>query len=277
MSTREETVAAKTAQQRHLAPPRSLPAPRLEHLAAALSPIAALLLWQALVGWGVLDHRFFPLPTQVLRALWSLIRSGRLWHETSITLYRVGWGFASGAAGGIACGLIMGVSRLVRAFLDPIISALYVIPKIAVLPLVMLIVGIGDASKVAIVAIGVFFVVVINTTAAVLAIDPIYIEAGRNFGANRLQMFRHVILPGALPSIFTGLRIAAGIALITVIAAEFVEANRGLGYLIWQSWQTLVVENMYAGLVVVGALGVAFAALIAVAARLAMPWQRRGN
>lgn len=278
MSTRERTAAGERgAVIRPASRPRRWPSPNTEHVVAALSPLVVLVLWQMLVGWSILDRRFFPLPTTVLHALWTLAQSGRLWHETSITLYRVGVGFVIGTAAGVALGLVMGMSRLVRAFFDPIISGLYVIPKIAVLPLVMLIVGIGDESKIVIVAIGVFFIVVINTTAAVLAIEPIYLDAGRNFGANRAQMFRHVVLPGALPSIFTGLRLAAGIALITIIAAEFVEANRGLGYLIWQSWNTLVVENMYAGLVVVGLLGVAFAVLVALAARLAMPWQRQSR
>lgn len=276
MSTQEATAVGEGAAGTAAPPrPRRFPALNAEHVVAALSPLVVLALWQALVSFGILDKRFFPLPTTVLHALWTLTKSGRMWDEASITLYRVGVGFAIGAALGVAVGLIMGMSRLVRAFLDPLISGLYVIPKIAVLPLVMLVVGIGDESKITIVAIGVFFIVAINTTAAVLAIEPIYLDAGRNFGARGLQMFRHVVLPAALPTIFTGLRLAAGIALITIIAAEFVEANRGLGYLIWQSWNTLVVENMYAGLVVVGLLGVGFAALVALAARLAMPWQQR--
>jgi len=246
-----------------------------ERAAAVLSPILFVLLWQLLVGGKILDHRFFPPPWLVVKALLTLARNGRLWSDLSITLYRVGLGFVIGALAGMALGLVMGVLPLLRAFLDPVISGLYVIPKIAILPLVMLVVGIGEASKVVIVAIAVFFIVVINTAAAVLEIEPMYIDAGRNFGARRLQMFRHVVLPGALPAIFTGLRLAAGTSLIMIIAAEFVTAKRGVGYLIWQSWNTLVVENMFAGLVVVALLGVAFTVAITLAARLAMPWHRQ--
>ncbi len=248
--------------------------PSVEQAATVISPLLFVLLWHLLVTLKVLDQRFFPLPWTVVKALGSLARSGRLWRDLSITLYRVGFGFIVGAVLGVGLGLVMGVSRIVRALLDPIVSGLYVIPKIAVLPLVMLVVGIGETSKVVIVAIAVFFIVVINTTAAVLEVDPIFIEAGRNFGAGRMRLFQHVILPGALPSIFTGLRLGAGTSLIIIIAAEFVTANRGIGFLIWQSWNTLVVENMFAGLVVVALLGIGFTALIALLARVAMPWQR---
>jgi len=125
-----------------------------------------------------------------------------------------------------------------------------------------------------IVGIASFFLVLINTTVGVRDIEPIFFEAGRNYGANRLQMLYHVILPGALPIIFAGLRLSLGTALIVIIAAEFVAAKYGLGYLIWFSWQTLLTENMFAGLVVVMILGILFTSGLQTIERWLMPWQR---
>jgi ABC-type nitrate/sulfonate/bicarbonate transport system permease component len=162
----------------------------------------------------------------------------------------------------------------VRVALDPVISAVYVLPKIAILPLVMLIFGIGETSKIVIVGISSFFLVLINTTVGVRDIEPIYFEAAKNYGANRWQLFWHVIIPGAMPVIFAGLRLSLGTALIVIIAAEFVAAQYGLGYLIWFSWQTLLTENMFAGLVVVMILGALFTSGLQTLEHWLMPWER---
>jgi NitT/TauT family transport system permease protein len=138
----------------------------------------------------------------------------------------------------------------------------------------MLMFGIGELSKVVIVGIASFFLVLINTTAGVRDIEPIFFEAGHNYGANRGQMFTHVIIPGALPIIFAGLRLSLGTALIVIIAAEFVAAKFGLGFLIWFSWQTLLTENMFAALLVVMFLGALFTSGLQAIERWLMPWQR---
>jgi NitT/TauT family transport system permease protein len=245
-----------------------------------------------------LDARFFPAPSHVAIALWNLIAKGELlgplwllpekirtgdWAAALkvtqeghlwVSLFRIFSGFLLGAVPGIILGVIMGMNRTMRVALDPVISAIYVLPKIAILPLVMLIFGIGEMSKVVIVGIASFFLVLINTTVGVRDIEPIFFEAGKNYGANRLQMFYHVIIPGALPIIFAGLRLSLGTALIVIIAAEFVAAKYGLGYLIWFSWQTLLTENMFAGLVVVMILGVLFTSGLQTVERWLMPWQR---
>jgi ABC-type nitrate/sulfonate/bicarbonate transport system permease component len=242
-------------------------------LLSALTPLVLLALWEALARAGAIDSRFFPEPSRIWDAARKLVASGELMLHLQASLYRILAGFAIGALVGIPVGLALGSFRLARVMFDPILSGLYVIPKIAILPLLMLIFGLGEGSKVAIVALGTFFVVAINSLAGVRQVEPILIEAGRNFGARGLNMFRHVILPGALPSIFTGLRLGAGTALLVIIAAEFVAANEGIGYLIWRSWSTLVTENMFVGFVVIAILGIALAWLIQQAARLVMPWQ----
>ncbi|MEW6267594.1 MAG: ABC transporter permease [Thermodesulfobacteriota bacterium] len=272
-----------------------------DRLLAVGFPILLLALWEAAVAWRWLDERFFPAPSTVSVAFWNLIvkgellgpfwllpdriragdwagglkifQEGHLW----VSLFRIFAGFLLGAFPGIVLGVVMGMNRTIRVALDPVISAVYVLPKIAILPLVMLVFGIGELSKVVIVGIASFFLVLINTTAGVRDIEPIFFEAGRNYGANRRQMFIHVIIPGALPIIFAGLRLSLGTALIVIIAAEFVAAKYGLGYLIWFSWQTLLTENMFAGLVVVMVLGALFTSGLQAMERRLMPWQREAR
>ncbi|MBA2447665.1 MAG: ABC transporter permease [Chloroflexi bacterium] len=242
-------------------------------LLAIITPIGLLLLWELLVRANVLDFRFFPPPSRIATAAGALVANGELLVHVKASLYRIVLGFAIGAAIGIPVGLALGSFRILRVMFDPILSALYVIPKIAILPLIMLIFGLGEGSKIAIVALATFFVVAINSLAGVRQVEPILIEAGRNFGARGLQMFRHVIFPGALPSIFTGQRLGAGTALLVIIAAEFVAANEGIGFLIWRSWTTLVTENMFVGFVVIAALGTLSTWLLHRVGRLVMPWQ----
>jgi ABC-type nitrate/sulfonate/bicarbonate transport system permease component len=245
---------------------------RRDRALAIGTPLVLVGLWEAAVRAGMLDARFFPPPSSVLATLYDLFVNGPIVRHTLTTVVRVLAGFGIGAAAGLGSGLILGTAHPLRAALEPTISALYVIPKVAILPLVMLIFGLGEASKIAIVAIATFFIVVINTTAAVVGVEPIYVEAGRAFGAKRLRMFRHVLLPGALPVIVTGLRLALGTALIVVIAAEFVATQEGIGYFIWHAWNTLRPEEMFAGFIVIAGLGIASYALIRWVGRRIMPW-----
>ncbi len=244
-----------------------------ERLVSWLSPLVLLLVWELLVRSRIMDARFFPAPSAVVKTLFGLIASGLLVKDLGISLTRIGAGFAIGAASGIALGLVMGVSRLVRAAIKPLVGVIYPIPKIAILPLIMLIFGLGELSKYAIVAIGVFFLVMLSTMAGVMNIEKIYLDVGRNFGARRSAVLLTIAIPGALPLIFTGLRLAWGTALLLIVAAEFVSARSGLGYLIWNAWQTFAVEEMYSGLLTVSALGlISFAILDAVERRL-IPWK----
>jgi len=164
----------------------------------------------------------------------------------------------------------------VRTMIDATLSAFYVLPKIAIFPIMMLIFPdpFGEGPKVAVVAISAFFLVTINTMVGVRDIDPVYLEAGRNYGASRWQMLRHVIVPGAMPVIFAGLRLALGTALIVIIAVEFVRAKTGVGFLTFYYWEILAPEKMYAGLLVVMLLGVLLTAGLQWVERLIMPWRR---
>jgi NitT/TauT family transport system permease protein len=226
-----------------------------ERLLSIFSPFLLLILWEVLVQAGLLDKRFFPAPSSIVGTFGQLVTSGELFRHLQASIARIIIGFMLGAIPALIVGVTMGLSRWVRAFLSPMVAALYPIPKIAILPLVMLIFGLGEQSKWVIIAIGVFFLVLYNTMAGVMNIPNIYLDVGRNFGASKVQFFWTVALPGALPLIFTGVKLAAGVALLIIVAAEFVGAKTGIGYMIWQSWQTFSVETMYVGLVVISMLG----------------------
>src|SRR5262249_10902446 len=173
----------------------------------------------------------------------------------------------------IAVGLLMAMFRPVRLFFDPLIAALFPIPKIALMPLLLLAFGFGDASKIALVAIGVFFPVVVNTFAGAANIDQIYWDVARTYGASQWVMFTRIVFFGALPMIFAGLRIAIAVAFIVLVASEFVASKTGIGYMIWNSWELLQVDIMFAGIVTIGILGLAASLLLAQIERRVIPWK----
>jgi ABC-type nitrate/sulfonate/bicarbonate transport system permease component len=181
----------------------------IEQIISVLSPLALLLLWEILARAGVIDTRFFPAPSSIVQSLVATTKSGELSENTWISLQRLFWGFVVGAIPALVLGVAMGLNRYVRAVLEPLVTATYPIPKSSILPLALLIFGLGEASKIFMVALGVFFPVIINTLAGVLEINPIYLDVGKNFKASRWNTFRTIAIPGALPMIMTGLRLGA--------------------------------------------------------------------
>ena len=245
-----------------------------ERIIAIVSPLALLVLWQLLSWAKVLDARFVPSPLTIFEGAVVLIRSGALWTHLSASLLRLAAGFILGTIPGIAVGLLMGLSRYVRAGLDPIVAATYPVPKIAILPLIMLYFGIGEASKIVIIAIAVVYLVLINTMVGVMTIDPIYFDVAKNYNAPWRKLFTRVIIPGALPLIFAGLRLSLGVSLIVIVSAEFIAAKSGIGYLIWSSWETLLIENMFVGIIVITVLGVVSTFLLKELERALIPWRK---
>ncbi len=244
-----------------------------ERLISITSPILLLAIWEGLGRVGLLDERFFPSPSTIAGTFIDVVRSGELVGHTWTSLVRIAIGFVIGAVPALVLGIAMGLSRFVRAALNPMVGALYPIPKTAIIPLVLLIFGIGEPSKWVIVASGVFFIVLLNTTTGVLSIEPVYLDVGRNFGAGRWQTFWTIALPGALPLIFTGLRLGWGLALVLIVVAEIVGAHSGVGAFIWNSWQTFQVERMYAGLLVISFIGYLSFLLLDELQRWLIPWK----
>jgi ABC-type nitrate/sulfonate/bicarbonate transport system permease component len=250
-----------------------------ERLTSFLSPLVLLALWEILGRVGVIDTRFFPVPTSIFRVLWQMFQptdqfpQGELWFHLSASLSRIAIGFVIGAVPGVVVGLAMGLFRPIRAAIQPLIDATFPIPKIALLPLFIMIFGIGEQSKYAIIATAVIYLVLINTVSGVRNIDQIYLDVGKNFRASKWMMFRDIALPGALPLIVTGIKLGMGVALLVIVAAEQVAAKSGIGYLIWTSWQVFQVEKMYVGLLVIAVVGFASAILLNYLERFVVPWK----
>ena len=244
-----------------------------DRLLYLISPLGLLVLWQLLLMAGIGDRRFIPAPTDIAVRFWALILNGELAMHTGVTLVRVFTGFVIGAIPGVAMGLLMAMFKPVRIFFDPLIAALFPIPKIALMPLLLLAFGFGDASKIALVAIAVFFPVIVNTYAGASNIEKIYWDVARNYGASQYVMFTRIVFFGALPMIFAGLRIALAVSFIVLVAAEFVATKSGLGYLIWNSWELLQIDIMFVGIVTIGVLGLITSALFQEIERKVIPWK----
>jgi len=237
------------------------------------SPLLLLAVWEILSRTHTIDPLFWPPPSSLGPTFWQLLFHGALPGDVEISLLRIFGGFLVGALPGVAVGLAMGLFWPVRVFVMPVAAAIYAIPKIAVLPLVIIVFGIGETSKVVIVALSIFFLVALNTMSGVLAIDRSYRDVARNFGAGRWALFWTVALPGALPAIFTGLRLALGFALIVIVGTEFLAAKSGIGQLIWESYTTLAIKPMFVALIVTGLLGWVLTVALDLLERLALPWQ----
>jgi NitT/TauT family transport system permease protein len=244
-----------------------------DRLLNVISPLALLVLWEACARLGFIDTRFFPAPSSVIATLIEMLRTGELVTHTAVSLERLAYGTVVGAVPALVLGIAMGLNRSIRALFDPLIAATYPVPKSAILPLALLIFGLGEGSKIFMVAIGVFFPMVINTTTGVLEINKIYLDVGRNYKANRWNTFWTIALPGALPVIMTGFRLGIGIGLVLIAIAEMVGAKSGLGYLIWSAWSTFAVEQMYVGLFVIALIGFLVTLGLNELERIIIPWK----
>ena len=250
-----------------------LAARRRELVMSFASPIGLLVAWEIAGRLGYVDVRFFPVPSTIIAVMARMVESGELLEHVLISLQRISLGFLLGGIPAVIIGIVMGISRPVRALVDPLIVATYPIPKSAILPFILLIFGLGEMSKVVMVAIGVFFPVAINATAGVLQIPPIYLDVGKSFKASRWETFRTIALPGALPFIMTGIKLGAGLALILIAVAEMVGAKSGLGYMIWSAWETFAVAKMYVGLFTIALIGFGISILLREVERVIIRWK----
>jgi ABC-type nitrate/sulfonate/bicarbonate transport system permease component len=232
-----------------------------------------LALWELCARLAWVSPRYFPPPSRVVGVLVDQLAAGDLGAETLVTLTRLAVAFALAAVPAVPLGLLMGLSRPVRAAVEPYIAFLFPVPKIALLPFLLILLGVGEPAFVLTGALSAFFQIVLSTLAGVQTMDPRLLDVGRNYGARGARLFRTVILPAALPSIFTGLRLGLGLALVAIVAVEFIAAKSGLGHLVYRHWQTLATPEMYAAFALVGALGLLLTrGLRAVQARL-LAWQ----
>ena len=245
-----------------------------ERILGIASPIALLVVWELAARAHLIDTRFFPAPSSVIAVLIEMLRSGELVTNTLVSLRRLALGTLVGGVPALVLGVAMGINRWVRAVVDPLVAATYPIPKSAILPLALLIFDLGEGSKIFMVAIGVFFPVVINATTGVLQINRIYLDVGRNYKANRWNTFWTIALPGALPVIMTGFKLGIGIGLVLIAIAEMIGAKSGLGYMIWTAWETFSVEQMYVGLFMIAIIGFVLTLALNELERFIIPWKR---
>lgn len=226
--------------------------------ASVLGILVILLLWELVCRMGIMPPLFLPAPTAILSAGWDMLTSGELHENLWASLYRILVGYAIGAVCGIVVGLLLGFSKWVDAVVSPIVYSIYPIPKIALLPLIILWLGIGETPKFTMIALGVFFPVVINTFSGVKNVDPIWIKAAVTFGSSHFNVIRKVILPGALPMIFAGLKLAAGTSLLLLVSAEMIAAQQGVGSMILHYGNLMITTKLMVGVVVLSLLGLLF-------------------
>jgi ABC-type nitrate/sulfonate/bicarbonate transport system permease component len=235
-------------------------------------PIVLIGLWELGADRGLFRVQFFPAPSAIVAEGVSLVKSGELQSNLAISLERVAIGLALGVAAGAIVGLVMGMSHLVRAALDPLLSALYTVPKLALLPVFLLIFGLGEVPIDLSIAVSVFFFMWISTMEAILAVGEGYREVASSFGATRWQMFRHVLLPATLPGMMVALQLSAGVSVLVMVGVEFVMGSDGIGNMIWLSWSLFLATKMYVGIVVVAVLGLVMIRLVRLLTRFVVPW-----
>jgi ABC-type nitrate/sulfonate/bicarbonate transport system permease component len=241
---------------------------------ALILPGALLAAWEVLGAAGVLRPAFFPRPSALAGHAAALLSDGSLAGHARATLARLAWAFALAAVPGVGTGLAMGLSRRAREGLDPLFALIYPIPSVLFLPLLSFVLRAEGAALIVTAAITSFFLVAYTTMTGVQQIDRTVLEAAVHYGARGRRLFLSVLLPGALPHVFTGLRLGLGYTLIVVVAVEIAGAQRGLGALLWLSWEILKVEDMYVALAAIAVVGgVLMWALEAVRARV-IPWAR---
>lgn len=234
--------------------------------------IGLITIWEVMARNGLISPLLAPAPSAVAVALVDEFSTGEMVVHLAATVYRVVAGILIGGSAGVVLGLAMGAYRRFRDIADPFVSALYPLPKIAILPLVMALLGIGDASRIAVVSLAAFFPMMISTMNGVRQISPTHLDVARNYGAAGSRLFTRVVLPASLPMVMSGLRIALNSALHVTIAIEIAGATIGLGSLIWMSWEVLRIEVLYATLVVIMLLGISFNAIVKIISVALVPW-----
>lgn len=218
-------------------------------------PILLMVFWQIASVSGLLESRILPAPTAVVAAFWELLTSGELWKHVKVSAGRAIVGLLIGGGLGLFLGLLNGSSKIASTLLDTTLQMIRNIPALALIPLVILWFGIDESAKLFLVAIGVFFPIYINTYHGIRSVDPQLIEMGQSYGLTRWQLYKDIILPGALPSILVGLRFALGLVWVLLIVAETISAQAGIGYMTMNAREFLQTDVVLVGILLYALLG----------------------
>jgi len=247
--------------------------PRRVPIASVLTLLGLIAIWQACASLGWMSTAFASSPLLIARALESLIRSGELWGHLAASLRRLAVGWAIGTLAGLAVGMAVGLFTLARSPGMAIVSALFPIPKIALVPLFIIWFGIGEGSKIVTLAFGVFFPTVINTMAGVDNVPRNLIRMAQSFGVPYAEILRKIILPGAMPAILSGFRITTSTAIILLVAAEMIGADKGIGAFVLQAGNLYDTDNLLAGIVVLSAIGLTVSWVLGRLERALLGWR----
>ena len=248
-------------------------APRLVPLAAAGTLLGLVALWQVGASAGVIPILFLPPPLNIVRALGALISSGELWLHLGASLQRLAIGWTLGTVCGVVLGFGVGLFTLLRSPGMAVVSALYPIPKIALVPLFIIWFGIGEGSKIVTLAFGVFFPTVINTLAGVDGVPRGLVRMGQSFGLSWWSILRKIVLPAALPAILSGFRITTSTAIILLVAAEMIGAEKGIGAFVLSAGNLYDIDNLLAGIVVLSAIGLTASWVLGRIERALLSWR----
>jgi sulfonate transport system permease protein len=241
-------------------------------LVSWLGPVALLVVWEVLAQTGSLSPQVLPAPSKVVRTAFKLAATGSLLNDLGISLLRAAAGFAIGGSIGSALGTLVGFSRIAEAAIDRSVQMIRAIPFLAALPLVIVWLGVGEAEKIFLVALGVAFPIYINTTLGIRQVDPKLIELGRIQGLGTLEMIRRIILPGALPSILTGVRYALATAWLALVVAETIGAESGIGFLAMDAREFLRTDVIILTIVIYALIGVAADGIARLLERRLLAW-----
>jgi NitT/TauT family transport system permease protein len=235
--------------------------------------VIIIAIWQTAGSLGWASPLFLPSPQAILQALIALTASGELVRHIAASAMRIGVGWVLGTAAGLAIGLAMGLWGLARSIGISVVSALFPIPKIALLPLLILWLGIGEPSKIATIALGVFFPTVIATYSGVDSVPRTLIRMAQSFDLPFPAIVRKIVIPAALPSILSGFRISASIALLLVVSAEMIGADRGIGAFVLQAGNLMQTDQLLAGVVVLSIFGLIVAKVIGLLEARLLAWR----
>ena len=242
--------------------------------ALRIGALAAFLgIWEIASRAGLLDPLFASSPSLIAAKFIEMVGDGSIWPHVAATASVTAAGFGLAVAIGVPIGILMGRSELINATIEPFVAALYASPQVAFLPLLIIWLGIGFTSKVALVFIGSVIIMIINTEAGVAQVEPRLIETARSFTASERQVLTKIVLPAAMPIILAGMRLAIGRALVMVVVAEIYASNRGLGYLIFQAGGLYDTAQVFVGVSILAAAGVSLTAALRALERWLAPWQ----
>jgi sulfonate transport system permease protein len=237
-----------------------------------LAPVALVIIWELLAQGGWLSPQVLPAPSKIVRTAIKLAVAGSLLNDLGVSLLRAAAGFAIGGSVGFTLGILVGFSRVAEAAIDRSVQMIRAIPFLALLPLVIVWLGVGEAEKIFLVALGVTFPIYINTTLGIRQVDPKLIELGRVQGLSSLQLIRRIIFPGALPSILTGVRYALATAWLALVVAETIGAQSGLGFLAMDAREFLRTDVIVLTIVIYALIGVAADSIARLLERRLLAW-----